>query len=424
MLYITHDLAVAAQIADVIAVMYAGQLVENGPAREVLRKPRHPYTRALMASIPDHLQPRPIEVMPGVPVGVGDERPTGCAFASRCPQARPSCATNRPELESVAAGHQVRCPEWRRTAPIAITPVQRDATPDAASAAEPPTVLTVEHLRADYRTRRATVVAADDISFDLRRAGCVALVGESGSGKTTVARALAGLHPIAAGQVLLDGTALPNQARKRSTEQRRRIQIVFQNPAEALNPRHSVQSAVARPARMLRGLDSRAADAEVRRLLDAVRLPAALARRYPRELSGGERQRVAIARALAASPDVMICDEITSALDVSVQAVVLELLRDLRTDMGLSIIFITHDLGVVAAAADQVLVLNKGLICERGATAHLLAAPQHEYTKALLQAAPSLSASIAAWDSPPSAPQNSSLLRQGLPPRPFGPPAG
>jgi peptide/nickel transport system ATP-binding protein len=198
--------------------------------------------------------------------------------------------------------------------------------------------------------------------------------------------------------VLLDGEPLSSQARKRRVEQRRRIQLVFQNSAEALNPRHTVASSIARPARVLGGADRRAAKAEVTRLLDAVRLPARLASRYPHELSGGERQRVAIARALAAKPDVLVCDEITSALDVSVQAVVLELLRELRAELSLAIIFISHDLGVVATIAEQVIVLQGGRICERGATGQVLNAPQHPYTQHLLEAAPSLSEAIDNWE--------------------------
>jgi peptide/nickel transport system ATP-binding protein len=307
----------------------------------------------------------------------------------------PECETSHPSLQETAEGHLVRCPEWTRTQPLIWTAATNALAEASDSGRQSRKVLDVQNLQADYRSRSGTVVAAENISFSVDQSECIALVGESGSGKTTIARVIAGLHPIGGGRILLDGEPLPNQARKRSSEQRRRVQIVFQNPAEALNPRHTVENAVARPAHIMRGMDARAAKAEVTRLLDAVRLPARTARRYPRELSGGERQRVAIARALAAEPDLLVCDEITSALDVSVQAVVLELLRELRREMGLSMIFITHDLGVVASIAKQVLVLNKGLICERGLTAQVLASPQHEYTKALLAAAPSISGSLA-----------------------------
>jgi oligopeptide/dipeptide ABC transporter ATP-binding protein len=388
MLYITHDLAVVAQIATRIAVMYAGHIVEQGPATEILYRPRHPYTRGLMAATPDHLRPRALEAMPGTAVGV-DERPPGCPFAPRCPQRQPHCENELPPKEQIDADHYVRCFEWRSTPAVGWVPFVPKAPPTGAGS-----LLMIEGLGAEYRSGRERVVAAEDISFQVNSHGCVALVGESGSGKTTIARAIAGLHPPSHGRIILDGEVLPPLARKRSVNQRRRIQIVFQNPAEALNPRHSVADEIARPARLLQRMSSRAAAAEVERLLEAVRLPTRIARRYPRELSGGERQRVAIARALAAGPDLLVCDEITSALDVSVQAVVLELLRELRRELGLSVIFISHDLGVVASIAEEVLVLNEGVICERGPTSEVLSSPKHPYTQRLLDAAPSLSAAI------------------------------
>ena len=381
MLYITHDLAVVAQIAGRIAVMYAGHIVEQGPAADILRRPRHPYTRGLMAATPDHLRPRALGAMPGIALGVG-ERPPGCPFAPRCGQRVERCVTELPRLEAVGEGHEARCFEWRATRPVEWTPLSARGASAAEGVGSAP-ILEVLELRAEYRGPGGTVVAANDVSFTLAQHGCVALVGESGSGKTTIARAIAGLHPTAAGRISLGGEQLANNARRRSIEQRRRIQIVFQNPAEALNPRHSIASTVAR-------------------LLEAVRLPPRIAERYPRELSGGERQRVAIARALAAGPEVLICDEITSALDVSVQAVVLELLRDLREELGLAVVFITHDLGVVATVAEQILVLEAGVVCERGSTMEVLGAPQHPYTQRLLDAAPSLSGAIDAWDAEPS----------------------
>jgi peptide/nickel transport system ATP-binding protein len=403
MLYITHDLAVAAQIANRIVVMYGGQVVEHGPASEILRQPRHPYTRGLMASTPDHLRPRVLEVMRGTVAGVG-ERPSGCSFASRCPQAVPQCQVTAPDLIAIADDHEVRCPEWQATPPVTWTRLDAGGSSDQPTS-EPVTavVLDVAHLRAEYRLQRHTAVAVSDVSFSLRRGGCVALVGESGSGKTTIARVIAGLHSPAAGSVKLDGHDLPGLARRRSTDQLRRIQIVFQNPTEALNPRHTVRDAVERPARVLQRMSGRDADLELRRLLDAVRLPSRMAERYPRELSGGEVQRVAIARALAAGPEVIVCDEITSALDVSVQAAVLELLRDLRGQMGVALLFITHDLGIVATVADRVLVLNRGEICEEGQTSAVLGSPQHEYTQRLLAAAPSLAAAIDLWEAGPAA---------------------
>jgi peptide/nickel transport system ATP-binding protein len=256
----------------------------------------------------------------------------------------------------------------------------------------------VSHLRAEFGSRYETVIAADDVTFAVGRGQCLALVGQSGSGKTTIARTVAGLHPIASGEITLHGERLAALARHRSLEQRRRLQIIFQSPADALNPRENVGDAVARPARVLRGLSRRAAHAEVERLLELVRLPGRLSARYPRELSGGELQRVCIARALAPQPDVIICDEITSALDVSVQAAVLKLLTELRENLGLAMLFITHDLGVVALIADEVLVLNLGKICESGGVEATLRAPNEKYTRQLLAAAPSISHALQLWD--------------------------
>jgi len=396
MLYVTHDLAVAAQVADRVAVMYGGYIVEQGPTDEVLRRPWHPYTRGLMAATPDHVVSRVLEVMPGAPLDIA-ERPPGCPFAPRCPQKVEACETDLPVLELKGPDHYVRCPEWTRTALVDWAAQAAAAEADAANLSRP-LLLEVVDLRAEHRSRSGTVVAVDGISFAIHKGECVALVGESGSGKTTTARVVAGLHPTWSGKVLLEGEPLAVQARRRSREQRRRVQIVFQNPADALNPRHNVAEILSRPARTLRGLSHAAAIREVQSLLDAVRLPSRYASRYSRELSGGQRQRVAIARALAADPDVIVCDEITSALDVSVQARILEVLRDLRRERGVSLLFITHDLGVVATVADEVLVLDQGVICESGKTEILLASPQHEYTKQLLHSAPSLIEAIGAWD--------------------------
>jgi peptide/nickel transport system ATP-binding protein len=392
LVYVSHDLAVVSQVADRIAVMYAGRVVEEGPALEVLARPRHPYTRGLVDSIPDHLRPRRLQSMAGVAISAGEPH-RGCAFAPRCPQRQERCTVEPPLLEPVAADRSVRCFEWRSTPPLAGAPPLGEEEP---SQPEREPLLRVEALAATHRHRAGTVVAATEVSFELAPGRCTALVGESGSGKTTIARCVAGLHAPAAGRILLDGEPLAAQARRRTREQRRRIQIVFQNPFDSLNPRHRVDDAIARPLQVLGGRSRRAAFAEVAGLLEQVRLPARVERRFPGELSGGERQRVAIARALAAGPELLICDEITSALDVSVQAAVLELLGDLRGDLGLALLFISHDLGVVASVADRVLVLDRGVVCEQGSVADVLTRPQHPYTRGLLAAAPRLPAGAAA----------------------------
>jgi peptide/nickel transport system ATP-binding protein len=384
--YVSHDLAVVATIADRIVVMYAGRVVEDGPAAQILSEPHHPYSLGLLSSVPDPCEPRQLRSIPGIAVGVGD-RPSGCAFAPRCTQRVAACEESVPPLARTAGDRFVRCIEWHRTPALAL----ESRSPSSVASVAPAALLAVSELRAEHRGRGSSVVAASRVSFAIAGGECVALVGESGSGKTTIARCVAGLHPPAAGRILLDGKPLAPLAAGRTREERRRIQIVFQNPYDSLNPRHRIADSIARPARVLRGLSRKQAETAVAELLERVRLPARLAQRFPAELSGGERQRVAVARALAATPDLVVCDEITSALDVSVQAAVLELLAELRAELGLALLLITHDLGVVASVADRVVVLENGLVCEQGPVLPLLSHPEHEYTQRLVAAAPTLS---------------------------------
>jgi peptide/nickel transport system ATP-binding protein len=384
MLYVTHDLAVVAGFADRLAVMYAGRIIEEGPTAEVLRRPKHPYTRGLLTSIPDHVHPQELDPMPGVAVGVG-EHPSGCAFEERCALRTDACSETMPELRTVRLGHRSRCLHVD-----AVTdPPERPVRATAPSAPGAP-LLAISGLRAEHRGRHGVLTVAREVEFTVAHGECVALVGESGSGKTTIARTIVGLHPIAAGRITLGGEELAGAARVRSREQRRRVQIIFQNPSDALNPRHQARSIVARAARTLRGLSRPEALTQADQLLELVRLPRGTGDRYPAELSGGERQRVGIARALAAEPELIVCDEITSALDVSVQAAVLQLLGQLRAELGLALLFITHDLGVVASVAERVLVLERGELVETGDTLTVLHAPRHSYTQRLLAAAPSL----------------------------------
>ncbi len=384
LVYVSHDLAVVSQLADRVAVMYAGRIVENGPTATILQRPRHPYTRGLVQSIPDHRRPRRLIAMIGTAVGVED-RPDGCPFAPRCDQRTDDCTTEVPPLTQVADGHEVRCRHEART-----PPVQLGEDRVAVSLAQPRTVLEVVGLRATHGSGRHVVVAANDVSFELAAGECLALVGQSGSGKTTIARCMVGLHAVDGGRIVLRGTAMKPLARQRTVEQRRQIQYVFQNPFQSLNPRRTIADQLARPGQVLRGLGRRAALAEVPQLLEQVRLAARIGDRYPGQLSGGERQRVAIARALAAHPDVLVCDEITSALDVSVQAAVLDVLADLRERMDVAMLLITHDLGVVSVAADRIVVLQDGTVRETGTVRDVVAAPAHAYTRDLIAAAPRL----------------------------------
>jgi peptide/nickel transport system ATP-binding protein len=386
MVYVSHDLAVVAKMADQIVVMYAGRVVENGPAAEVIERPRHPYTRALVAAIPDFRRPRALQGIPGVSVGVG-EWPVGCAFAPRCEHQQERCHSAVPDLAQATSQHSVRCVRWDE---IALPEAAAMGARPAIAATDEAPLLEVAELEVRYRSGRTARPAVDGVSFGIESGRCVALVGESGSGKTTVGRCIAGLHVPTAGRISFDGVELAGASRSRSLDQRRRIQIVFQNPFESLNPRHRVGASIERPLRVLRRLSRTDAQREVGDLLERVRLPNRLGERFPIELSGGERQRVAIARALAAKPDLLICDEVTSALDVSVQAAVLELLAELQRDLRLSMLFITHNLGVVACIADSVLVMDRGSLCESGPVSQVLSAPTDEYTQRLLSAAPCL----------------------------------
>jgi peptide/nickel transport system ATP-binding protein len=386
MVFVSHDLAVIARMADRVLVMYAGRVLEHGPTEEVIEHPRHPYTQALVSAIPDVHAPRALRGIPGVSVGVG-EWPDGCAFAPRCRHQVARCDAAVPALGSAGRQHLVRCFRWEEIA--GADPAARDARLAIAGSAGDE-LLAVSGLEACYRHGRHEEAAVRDVSFAVGRGQCVALVGQSGSGKSTIGRCIAGLHSPSAGEITFDGRPLAGAARSRPLEQRRRIQIVFQNPYQSLNPRQRVGASIERPLRILRRLSRHEAQREVGGLLERVRLPARLAQRFPAELSGGERQRVAIARALSAQPDLLICDEITSSLDVSVQAAVLELLQDLRRDLHLSMLFITHNLGVVASIADTVLVMERGSLCETGSVDEVLSAPSNDYTRSLLEAAPSL----------------------------------
>jgi peptide/nickel transport system ATP-binding protein len=385
MVYISHDLAVVASIADRAMVMYAGRVVEEGSIAQVLYSPRHPYTHGLVSSVPDHHSPRRLRGIDGVVVAIGD-RPPGCAFEPRCRQARPECKSRLPELEEVGSGHRARCSFWHDTPPLT-----REQPLETKAEVDKPALLVVSSLSAVYRSSAGDTAAVESVSFNIRPSEAVALVGESGSGKTTIARCIAGLHVDGSGEMTFDGELLPWGAKIRPRELRRRIQIVFQNPYDSLNPRQPIQQQVARPARLLRGLSRSEANQEALAMLGHVRLPVKIVDRYPNELSGGERQRVAIARALVAQPSLLVCDEITSALDVSVQGAVLDLLADLQAQFGLALLVISHDLGVVASVADRVIVLHGGRVREQAPTRELLHTPQDEYTRMLLETAPRLS---------------------------------
>jgi oligopeptide/dipeptide ABC transporter ATP-binding protein len=384
-LYISHDLAVVVDIADRVAVMYAGRVVEQGPRERIFSQPHHPYTRRLLAAVPDPEGRRRITGIPGYAPLPG-HRPQGCFFAPRCPLASDTCLGEFPPTADIGDHHTVRCYHHED----AVQQIAVETSPTVSPAPGEP-VLVVRGLNAFHGDQHTL----HDVDLDLRRSQCLSLVGESGSGKTTLARCIAGLHRDFTGAVQLGDILLPHAARDRSTPTRKQIQYVFQNPYASLNPRRSVAQILTRQLRLFHEVDRFEAASRVADLLDRVRLSASAARRYPEQLSGGERQRVAIARALAAEPTVLVCDEVTSALDVSVQAAIVSLLDDLRREMGLAILFITHNLALVRAIGDNVAVMTGGRIVEHGSADRVLSAPKAEYTRVLVSNTPSIEAVLA-----------------------------
>ncbi|MGI9336580.1 MAG: ABC transporter ATP-binding protein [Gammaproteobacteria bacterium] len=397
MLYVTHDLALLSEIADRIGVMYAGRLLEIAPTADLYARPRHPYTKGLIASTPrlglDRRSPGP----PLRGLLRREQLPPGCGFYPRCDFADAGCARTRQVLESDATGHEVACQRWRAIPSSHAFKGKEESSYGHVRVRDSEPLLRVDALTLAYgapgrglrrllsRPRRPVV---SNVSFNIARSECFALVGESGSGKSTIARALCGLLEPRAGGISLQGEPLPRLLATRSQELRRTLQYIFQNPDASLNPRMRIAGILARPLAMFFDLDRGAIGERIEKALHEVRLEASYARRFPGELSGGERQRVAIARALVAQPALLLCDEILSALDVSVQANILQLLRRLRRETKVAILFISHDLAVVRGLADRVGVLFGGELCEIGGVDALFSPPFHPYTCSLLVAVP------------------------------------
>jgi peptide/nickel transport system ATP-binding protein len=382
-LYVTHDLAVVAAVATRVAVMYAGRIVELGPADELFDSAAHPYTRRLVGAIPRLAGGRSLVGIPGHAPSPG-KRPHGCAFAPRCALRIDECEVAVPDPVEVAPGHTARCIKA-----FEVVKFQQTEYGDPVALPEPESempVLTIENVVGFY----GTTEVLHSINMTLEQGEVLAVVGESGSGKTTTARAIAGLHHDWTGSIRLGDTELAKAARSRSTDVRRQIQYIFQNPYGSLNPRKTIGESVGQPLGVFNIASGKQAETMVGEMLEQVSLSAAYARRYPDQCSGGERQRVAIARALISKPSILICDEITSALDVSVQAAIVELLGELQRNLGLSMVFVTHNLPLVRSIAQKVAVLSEGSIVEYGETAAMLANPQQEYTKHLISDTPSL----------------------------------
>ena len=387
-LYVSHNLALLAVLCDELRILYAGQVVEAGPAAEVYFAPEHPYTKDLVAAVPHHLDDRPVRGIAGTPPQsvVLDS----CAFGPRCDFQQEGCAVTVP-LDVLPGGRQVRCVRAGEQDLAGARTTDRSAPEEKMLAGDVPAqpLLAATGVSVTYTHAGQAMTALDNLSLTVAAGEVVGVVGESGSGKSTLLRALAGLLVPQAGRLDVGGAPVPWPCGRRSPDIRREIQIVFQNPDASLNPRQSIGAIIDHPLRKFRpGLDRDQRLRRIREVFGQLRLSPDLLDRYPAALSGGQRQRVALARALVADPAVVLCDEITSALDVSVQASILELLGELRRASGLAMIFVTHDLGVLRAVADRALVLEAGHVRETGGVAQLLEAPRHEYTATLVRSIP------------------------------------
>jgi peptide/nickel transport system ATP-binding protein len=382
--YVSHDLAVVGELAQRVAVMYAGRVVELGPTPVVFGSPKHPYTVALLQAMPSPVQSHMLEGIDGQPPRPS-RRPPGCSFAPRCPISLPACTQSQPAPIALDGGsHIVRC--LRAT----------DATRDGHD--RPPTLRPIIAVQANEPALQVSWLSASygtapvlfDVSLTLPRNTCVALVGESGSGKTTLIRCIAGMHRNWSGSMMFGDTKLPKGAGNRPPQVTQAIQYVFQNPYTSLNPRKTIGQSVEFPLTHFFKLPTTERTARVAQALNDVSLSPDVMSHYPDQLSGGERQRAAIARALVVSPQLLLCDEVTSALDVSVQAVIVNLLSRLQKERSLAMVFVTHNLALVRSIAQSVVVLFKGRIVEAGSVDDILERPQHDYTRRLIEDVPRL----------------------------------
>jgi peptide/nickel transport system ATP-binding protein len=398
--FISHNLGTVVRVCDRIGVMYAGELVEEGPITEVFRDPSHPYTRGLLNAIPTlnaDKRNSPLAAIPGqVPPILA--RPKGCVFAPRCVYVEPGRCTSRP-IETQFYGesglHRVKCVRTREL-PRHARPhaANGNAAPETAGSGQP--MLRIGQLEKSYHQAASVfggggyeVHAVDGIDLEAGRGTTLAIVGESGCGKSTFAKVLTGIEQATGGTVELAGAEIgKTPVESRDAAIKRAIQMVFQNPDSTLNPSHSIGYVLSRAIRKLRGISSREAREETESLLKTVNLPTEFATRKPRQLSGGQKQRVAIARALAGEPELILADEPVSALDVSVQAAIINLLVDIQQKRGSTMLFISHDLSVVRYLADHVAVMYLGKVMEFGQVTDVFAPPYHPYTEALMSAVP------------------------------------
>jgi peptide/nickel transport system ATP-binding protein len=404
-MYISHNLGVVARVCNSVGVMYAGEMVERARVEEIFLRPLHPYTQGLMRCLPklgtskESSQLYPIPGRVPSPVNL----PPGCIFEPRCDFVRERCRELHPNLREIGRDHFARCHfaetivagEWRN-APTVVD--NRASGREIGEEAEP--ILRVSNARTYYRQaadsirglfglgEKRYVKAVDDVSFEVPKGATLGIVGESGCGKSTLAKTIVGLESLTGGEVEFLGFDISQPVSKREMDLIRELQMVFQNPDSTMNPSFTVGTQIGRPLKRFKVVPKDQVRDEVIRLLDAVKLDESYYHRLPRQLSGGEKQRVGIARAFAARPELVLCDEPVSALDVSVQAAVLNLLMEIQQEYGTTLLFIAHDLSVVRYFSDYVAVMYLGQVCEFGPAEAIYAPPYHPYTEALLSAVP------------------------------------
>jgi peptide/nickel transport system ATP-binding protein len=404
-LYISHNLGVVARVSDRVGVMYAGEMVELAPTSAIYRSPLHPYTMGLMRCLPDVDAPKGTRKLQPIAGRVPSPAnlPSGCIFAPRCEHAIDECTRQRPALVDIAPGHQVRClraPEWLDRQMVWLDHSDAlEPCPDRTGPAEAE-LISVDHVHVYYPVppktlkgmlgleARQYVRATDDVSLEIRRGRTLGIVGESGCGKSTLARAIVGLEALHKGKINFQGADISEPLNKRDLTTIRELQMVFQDPNGTLNPSYCVGDQIAASLRRFHTVPDDQVQGEVERLLRAVKLDESYYYRLPRQMSGGEKQRVGIARAIASRPAMVVCDEPVSALDVSVQAAVLNLLLEIQNLQATTMILISHDLSSVRFFSDEVAVMYLGRIVEIGPCESIYTPPNHPYTAALLAAVP------------------------------------
>lgn len=381
MLLITHNIAIVKELCNKLIIMYAGEIVESGTTEEIFASPRHPYTKALLAAMPSSgARGEKLSTIPGA-VPSPTSYPEGCRFAQRCRFATDSCSQLHPQLESfssVNSSHLCRCAQTIYSdehTKLSSLNKNTDATTSQTLEEEP--ILSIRSVHKAFKH----IKAVNDVTFDIKRGETFAIVGESGCGKTTLSRVIVGLLPYDNGAIYLEGKQL---TQKRSKQEHRAIQMIFQNPFSSLNPRMSIMNILTEGPLAHKLINKKEREEYALQLLRAVGLPQDALHRYPNEFSGGQLQRISIARAIAMKPSIIICDEPVSALDVSIQAQVINLLMDLQIERNITYIFITHDISLVKRIADKIAVMQQGRIVEQGTTDSIFAHPQHAFTKKLL----------------------------------------